>query len=158
MRSLVQQLRQGLRWDVSPGDEMITVVGRLLLMGVFGGGLVGGVFGASIVGSQEWAFAAFCLGAMVGMFFGAASQGINAVLLSLAVRFGRRLSPVAVAAFPIMSAVAVGVAFIGSANVFQLRPMISLLGIAMISVLIAVRTVSWCLRPIEGRTPRRRQA
>jgi hypothetical protein len=150
MRSRLRPLPEVLRWDVTPGDEMITMVARLLLMGVIGGFLAGGALGATLAGTTDWALGAFMVGAWVGTFVGLVALAIDAVLVFLMVRFARRLIPAAVVGFPVVSAIVASVSFIGPTNMLQTAGLISVLVTTSVSVLIATRTVSWCIRPIRA--------
>lgn len=132
-----------------PEEVGITVLGRLLLVGLGAGGLIGGSTGA-VLGSGEsagrWDAVFVYLGVVVGLLAGVLTQSVTALVVHLAhrrVQWGTlqrsALTP------PLLASGAIAVVVSGPLPAdLGLAGALAAVGLAAAA---AVGTVRWCLSP-----------
>ncbi|MDT0165480.1 hypothetical protein Q9R32_07915 [Actinotalea sp. AC32] len=132
----------------TPRDDRagLTVLGRLLWVGVVAGLLVGGLSGAALSwATPQYAVGAFSAGAVVGGGAGVAVQVANAVVLHGVVRARPRLDGtrrrVLLVPLPALTGVALLLA-LGA-------PGVAGLAVGALCVAVAWLLAPWCLAPAE---------
>ena len=132
-----------------PEEVGITVLGRLLLVGLGAGALIGGATGAVLgagTASGPWTEVYFYLGVVVGLFAGVLTQSVTALVVHLV---HRRVAWGTVQ----RSALVPPVLASGVLAVLAGDPLPADLGLAgavaavSLAAVAAVATVRWCLAP-----------
>ncbi|GAA0321576.1 hypothetical protein [Kineococcus aurantiacus] len=132
-----------------PEEVGITVLGRLLLVGAVGGGLVGGATGA-VLGSglplDRWDAVPVYAGVLVGLVAGVLTQAVTALVVHLVHRRVQWDTVLRTALLPPVLGSGSLVLAVGSA----LPPDLALAAVVAavaLTAATALRTVRWCLAP-----------